>query len=87
VRGTIERQINGKSVVKMTVYSMDFRKKIVNAYAAGGTSIRKVAERFMVTKRTVQRLVKQYKEKGDLSAKKPGSQRDCLLEQGLRIYI
>ncbi|ELS33754.1 hypothetical protein Pse7429DRAFT_1075 [Pseudanabaena biceps PCC 7429] len=41
----------------MPAYSLDFRKKIVTAYEAGNTSIREVAKRFMVTKRTVQRLI------------------------------
>jgi putative transposase len=50
----------------MKAYSLDFREKIVSAYKAGNTSIRKIAERLMVTKRTVHRLIKQKEETGDL---------------------
>ena len=56
----------------MKAYSLDFREKIVSAYKAGNTSIRKIAERFMVTKRTVHRLIKQKEETGDLTPKKVG---------------
>ena len=52
----------------MPTHSLDLRQRIVAAYQAGGTSIREVAKRFMVTKRTVHRLVQQYKqtkERGD----------------------
>jgi transposase-like protein len=51
----------------MKAYSLDFREKIVSAYKAGNTSIRKIAERFMVTIRTVHRLIKQKEETGDLT--------------------
>ena len=53
----------------MPVYSMDIRKKIVSAYEAGNTSIRKVAKRFMVSKGVVTRLLHQKKTTGDLSPK------------------
>ena len=32
----------------MKPYSLDMRQKIVNTYEAGNTSVRKVAERFLV---------------------------------------
>ena len=32
----------------MKHYSLDMRQRIVNAYEAGNTSVRKVAERFLV---------------------------------------
>ncbi|MET0115551.1 MAG: helix-turn-helix domain-containing protein, partial [Limnospira maxima] len=41
----------------MSRYSLDFRKKIVEAYEKGDTSIRKVAKRFLVSPDTVRRLV------------------------------
>jgi transposase len=53
----------------MPVYSMDIREKIVSAYEAGNTSIRKVAKRFMVSKGVVTRLLHQKKTTGDLSPK------------------
>lgn len=64
----------------MSAYPLDFREKIVTAYEAGNTSIRKVAERFMVTKRTVQRLVTQNRETGDLTPKKVGTKKASPLE-------
>lgn len=64
----------------MPAYSLDFREKIVTAYEAGNTSIRKVAKRFMVTKRTVQRLITQNKETGDLTPKKVGTKKASPLE-------
>ena len=36
----------------MKPYSLDMRQKIVDTYEAGNTSIRKVAERFQVSKST-----------------------------------
>ena len=42
------------------------RQNIVNTYEAGHTSIRKVAERFQVSKSTVQLLLKRKRETGKL---------------------
>ena len=41
-------------------------QKIVDTYEAGNTSIRKVAERFPVSKSTVKALLKRKKETGKL---------------------
>ena len=71
----------------MTAYPLDFRQKIVSAYEAGNTSIRKVAERFMVTKRTVQRLIKQNRETGDLTPKKVGTKKPSPLEAHKEIIV
>lgn len=65
----------------MPTHSLDLRKRIVAAYQAGGTSIREVAERFMVTKRTVHRLVQQYRQTQDLTPKKVGTKRVGILEE------
>lgn len=56
----------------MNPYSIDFREKVVKAYTQGDTSIRKVAERFDVSKAFVQRMLKQQKEKGHLQPGKQG---------------
>lgn len=56
----------------MVAYSVDLRAKIVAAYEEGKTSIRKVAERFMVSKGVVQRLIKQNAMTGDITPRKPG---------------
>lgn len=71
----------------MAVYSLDLRKKIVEVYQRGNTSIRKVADQFMVTKRTVHRLVKQYRETGNVEAKKPGTKVRSVLEQHRAIIL
>lgn len=53
----------------MPVYSMGIREKIVSAYEAGNTSIRKVAKRFMVRNGVVTRLLRQKKITGNLTPK------------------
>ena len=50
----------------MQPYSLDLREKIISTYEAGNTSIRKVAERFQVSKNTVQSLVKRKQATGTL---------------------
>ena len=50
----------------MKPYSLDMRQRIVDTYEAGNTSIRKVAERFQISKSTVQALLKGKKETGKL---------------------
>ncbi len=56
----------------MKAYSIDFREKIVKAYAQGNTSIRKVAFRFDVSKALVQKLLKQQKIQGHVQPGKQG---------------
>jgi transposase len=55
----------------MRAYSIDLREKIVQV-AASGISIRKTAERFMVSKSFVQKLLKQKKDEGHLIPYKQG---------------
>ena len=50
----------------MKPYSLDFREKIVRTYEAGNTSIRQVAERFQISKNTVQSLLKRKQTTGAL---------------------
>ena len=64
---------------RMTCYSVDFRKKMVEAYEGGNSSIREVAKRFLVSPDTVRRLLKQYRRTGDLTAQKCGSKRKSVL--------
>lgn len=71
----------------MSTYSLDFRKKIVAAYEAGNTSIREVAKRFMVTKRTVHRLTTQNRETGDLTPKKVGTKKSSPLEAHKQVIV
>jgi transposase len=63
----------------MTCYSIDFRRKIIEAYEQGGTSIREVAKRFLVSPDTVSRLLKQYRLTGDLTPQKSGSKQKSVL--------
>jgi transposase len=55
----------------MRAYSLDLRQKIVQVVASG-ISIRKTAERFMVSKSYVQKLLKQKKDLGHLIPFKQG---------------
>ena len=50
----------------MKPYSLDFRQKVIDIYEAGNTSIRQVAERFQISKSTVQALLKRQQETGSL---------------------
>ena len=63
----------------MTCYSIDFRRKIIEAYEQGETSIREVAKRFLVSPDTVRRLLKQYRLTGDLTPQKCGSKQKSVL--------
>jgi putative transposase len=62
----------------MKPYSIDLREKIISVYEAGNTSIRKVAERFKVSKNTVQNLVKRKREKGTLEPSVATGGRRCI---------
>jgi putative transposase len=50
----------------MKPYSLDICQNIVNTYEAGNTSVRKVAERFQLSKSTVQEILKRKRETGKL---------------------
>ena len=65
----------------MTAYSKDLRQKIIEVYEQGGTSIRRVAERFGVSKGVVQRLLERRKAGEDLTARKTGPKTVGQLEQ------
>jgi transposase len=45
----------------MGCYSLDLRRKIVEAYEKGDTSIRKVAKQFSISPDTVRRLLNLYR--------------------------
>ena len=50
----------------MKAYSVDFRQKIVDVYHNESISQRQLATRFSVTKSFVIKLLKQYRETGDI---------------------
>lgn len=56
----------------MKAYSVDFREKIVSAIEEGDSSVRKVAQRFGVSKNFVQKLVTQKRVKGHIVPEKQG---------------
>ena len=54
----------------MKAYSLDFRQKIIQAYEEEKLSIAKLERRFKVAKSFIQKLIKQWRETGDLNPKK-----------------
>ncbi|MHC5717386.1 MAG: IS630 transposase-related protein [Nostoc sp.] len=52
----------------MKAYSLDLRQKVVDAYACGDISQRKLAKNFGVTLSFVQNLLKRHRELGTISA-------------------
>ena len=51
----------------MKAYSIDLRQKIIDVHENENISIRKLAERFCVAKSFIQKLLKQYRETGDIT--------------------
>lgn len=56
----------------MKPYSIKFRQKIIEVYENENISIRKLAQRFQVAKSFIQKLLKQYKQTGDISPQTQG---------------
>ncbi len=56
----------------MQPYSIDFRQKIIDVYEQGKTSIRNLGQRFCVATSFVQKILKQYKQTGDITPKRQG---------------
>jgi transposase len=53
----------------MKPYSVDLRQKIIDTYLAGGISQRQLAERFRVALSFIEKLLKQYRETGNIAPK------------------
>jgi putative transposase len=53
----------------MKAYSLDLRQKIVNTYLEGRISQRQLAERFCVTLSFIEKLLKQYRDTGNIAPK------------------
>ncbi len=53
----------------MKAYSVDLRQKIIDAYNQGNISQRKLAKQFNVALSFVQKLLKQYRETGNIAPK------------------
>src|SRR4028119_1594715 len=56
----------------MKPYPIDFRQKIIEVHKKEGISIRKLAERFCVAPSFIQKLLKQYKETGNINPRPQG---------------
>lgn len=56
----------------MKPHSIEFRQKIIEVHEKESISIRKLAERFCVAKSFIQKLIKQYQEKGDIRPQPQG---------------
>ena len=66
----------------MKAYSLDLRQKIIETYENEPISQRQIAARFRVAQSVVTRLLKQYRETGQLSPKpRPGRPRALNAEQ------
>jgi transposase len=53
----------------MKAYSLDLRQKIIDVHKAGNITQRKLAAQFKVALSFIQKLLKQYRATGDISAK------------------
>ena len=56
----------------MKPYPIEFRKKIIEIYEKESISIRDLAQRFHVAKSFIQKLLKQYRETGDIHPQPQG---------------
>jgi transposase len=57
---------------EMRAYSLDFRRKIIEAYTEENLSYRQLAARFRVALSFVVKLIKQWRETGDLNPRPHG---------------
>ena len=70
----------------MKAYSIDLRRKIIDTYKAGGISQRQLAKRFCVTLSFIEKLLKQYRETGNIAPKIRAKQTPSKLnEQQLKV--
>lgn len=53
-------------------YSTDLRERVVRAYQAGEGTQQQIAQRFQVSPSFVQRLLRRYRQSGQVSAKRRG---------------
>jgi transposase len=56
----------------MKPHSIEFRQKIIEVHEKENISIRQLAQRFCVAKSFIQKLLKQYKETGDIHPQPQG---------------
>ena len=56
----------------MKPHPIEFRQKIIEVHEKGNISIRSLAQRFCVAKSFIQKILKQYKETGDIHPQPQG---------------
>ena len=71
----------------MKPYQVEFRQKILDTYFSEKISIAKVAKRFCVAKSFVQKIIKQWRDTGDISPRKPSGGQKLKLSQSQIIMI
>ena len=71
----------------MKAYQVEFRQKIVDTYFNEKISIAKLAKRFGVAKSFVQKIIKQWRETGNLSPCKPSGGKKLKLSQSQIIMV
>ena len=71
----------------MKPYAVDLREKVVNTYYSGNISVRKLAVSFGVGKAFVQKMLKQYKEKGHVNPGKQGTRKKAVLADSSDLLI
>jgi transposase len=71
----------------MKPYPVEFRQKIVDTYFNEKISIDKLAERFCVATSFVQKMIKQWRETGDLNPRKPSGGQELKLSQSQIIMV
>ncbi len=65
----------------MKPHSIEFRQKIIEVHEKESISIRKLAQRFCVAKSFIQKLIKQYKNTGDIHPQPQGGSPEPKLNQ------
>ncbi len=65
----------------MKPHSIEFRQKIIEVHEKENISIRQLAQRFCVAKSFIQKLLKQYKETGDIRPQPQGGIPETKLNQ------
>jgi transposase len=71
----------------MKAYSLDLRKKFVEIYATEDISQRELARRFHVSLSFIEKLLKQWRETGDLAPKPHGGGHPPKLNADQRVLV
>lgn len=80
--GKAQNGIGGPSHIALKAYSIDLRKRVLEAYLNGEGSQRVLAARFKVSVDFVRRLLKKYRETGELAPGEAGGGQQPLVDSG-----